>query len=143
MQPRGEAGDVIEERLLGGTTDLLCTVVEPLKDLEIHVVYTPASGENAGRECKLARKFVEEFLDQPQHPLPSEYEPFPRKTCFFLPGVRLWAHAYEKQPGRFSWQAPRRRHPENNAKTRAVWSAGPWRVWGVLRLRQDGARRLH
>ena len=67
---------------MGGTVSLLCTALAPSRWLDIHVVYTPASGELWGRECKLAPGFIKEFLEQPRRPEPSEYEPFPPLTHF-------------------------------------------------------------
>ena len=81
LQPRGEAGDVLDELLLGGSVELVCTVVHPRnlgrKDLELRVIYIPASGELAGRECTLAPSFVEKFLQQPRPPRPDEYQLHP------------------------------------------------------------------
>ena len=67
---------------MGGTVSLLCTALEPCRSLDIHVVYTPASGKLWGRECKLAPSFIEEFLEKPRCPEPNEYEPFPPATHF-------------------------------------------------------------
>jgi hypothetical protein len=80
LQPRGEAGDVLDELLLGGSTDLVCTVEHPYMNLELHVIYNPASGELAGQECKLAPTFIEEFLDQPRRPRRDEYQLLPPST---------------------------------------------------------------
>jgi hypothetical protein len=80
LQPRGEAGDVLDELLLGGSTDLLCTVENPYLDQKLQVIYTPASGELAGQECTLSPTFIEEFLDQPRRPRPDEYQLLPPLT---------------------------------------------------------------
>ena len=80
LQPRGEAGDVLDELLLGGSIDLVCTVENPYLDQELQVIYIPASGELAGQECKLASTFIEEFLDQPRRPRPDEYQLLPPST---------------------------------------------------------------
>ena len=80
LQPRGEAGDVADELLLDGSTELVCTVEEPNKALELHVIYIPASGDLAGRECKLHPTFIEEFLQQPRRPRRDEYALLPPLT---------------------------------------------------------------
>jgi hypothetical protein len=80
LQPRGEAGDVLDELLLGGSTDLVCAIEHPYMNLELLVIYVPASGELAGKECKLASTFIKEFLDQPRHPRRNEYQLLPPST---------------------------------------------------------------
>jgi hypothetical protein len=77
-QPQGEAGDVLEEGVLGGIVCLLCPALLPR--IDVHLVYIPASGELLGRECKLASSFVKEFLDRPRRPQPGEYAPFSPRT---------------------------------------------------------------
>ncbi len=72
----------MEERLIGGKVDLLCTVMAPSTVLEIHVVYTPASGELAGRECKLEPGYIKDYLQLPRCPRPDEYALFPSNTLF-------------------------------------------------------------
>lgn len=73
LQPRGEAGDVLDELLLGGEPYLVCIFEEPHKVMEVGVIYVPASGELAGRECKLTPSFVEDFLRKPRRPESTEY----------------------------------------------------------------------
>ena len=77
LQLRGEAGDVTDELLLGGNIDLVCTVEEPRKNVNLRVIYVPASGELAGRECTLAPTFIEDFLQQPRCPRRDEYQLLP------------------------------------------------------------------
>lgn len=74
---------MLAELLLGGTIEVLCAVQEPFEEVEIQVDFTPASGEHARRECRLAQTFVGEFLDQQSRPLPGKYEPFPPRTRSF------------------------------------------------------------
>ena len=80
LQLRGEAGDVLDELLLGGSIDLVCTVEHPYMNLELRLIYIPASGELAGRECGLTPTFIEQFLDQPRRPRRDEYHLLPPST---------------------------------------------------------------
>ena len=80
LEPWGEgreAGGVLDELLLGGSTQLGCVYAHLYKALELQVIYTPAGGELAGRKCKLAPSFIEEFLRQPRPPRRDEHRPIP------------------------------------------------------------------
>lgn len=68
---------MLDELLLGGSVDLVCMLAPPCKDPELCVVYNPASGPLAGRDCMLAPSFVEDFLQQPRPPRPDEYHLLP------------------------------------------------------------------
>ena len=65
---------MLDELLLGGSVDLVCILVPPRKDAELCVVYNPASGPFAGRDCMLTPSFVADFLQQPRPPRPDEYQ---------------------------------------------------------------------
>ncbi len=46
------------------------------------MVYIPAIGALAGRECKLAPGYIKDFLEQPRFPRPEEYAKFQDNTLF-------------------------------------------------------------
>jgi hypothetical protein len=81
-QPRGDAGDVLEEALLGGTIALLSASPGTGPGAELRVIYIPAGGPLGGRACRLTGGFVREFLARPRAPRPAEYAPLPADTHF-------------------------------------------------------------
>ncbi len=59
------------------------------------MVYTPAIGALAGRECKLAPGYIKDFLEQPRFPRPEEYAKFPDNT-FFIDLAEASGHMSEE-----------------------------------------------
>jgi hypothetical protein len=68
-QGDGEAGDVFEKRLLGGTIELLFVFNPSTFEGEFSAVFFPVSGALANIPCLLKPAFFTDFLAEPRKPV--------------------------------------------------------------------------
>ena len=62
---RGEAGDVFEELLVGGTVQVLCAFDFEASTSMFHVVFRPASGPFYKRDCRPGAVLVTHTTGKP------------------------------------------------------------------------------
>ena len=68
----GEAGDVFEMRLLGGSVELQFILNRSLVDGEFSAVFFPADGPLADFPCLFKPSFFADFLREPRKPVCNE-----------------------------------------------------------------------
>ena len=84
----GEAGEVFENRLLGGSIELLFVSNRSCIDGEISAVFYPANGAFANFPCLLKPSFFSDFLREPRKPVwEQDYSRLPPASTLQYPAA--------------------------------------------------------
>ena len=94
FQERGEAGNVFEECLLGGTIFLFRVHDKIEGNPEVKAVFFPNDGPCKSEECILKPSFISEFLKTPRKPIyDKDYTPIPATH----ESISLWSASDKKE----------------------------------------------
>ncbi len=131
----GEAGDVFENRLLGGQINLLYVSNRSCIDGEVMAVFYPSNGALADVACMFKPSFFTDFLREPRKPVCDEdYSELPPGSYSLYPAVVSGSAQAWDSAARLPIHPARQADPitptKNGCRLRSGFPSGGYK-WGA------------